>query len=386
MILPRVGPRSPLAGSAFMPPFRHNIATLALGSEPLQRLRLLRTLTADGIYVVCLLLQWQSVWVGYLPASQAVGLTLFVLLGQTAFYTALRGGFALHLRDPAMTMPQMVVALSALALAYRINPHVRGVLLMVVALVLIFGAFTLTPSRCRALGWSAVGLFAAAMAWGALYEPQRFDPAIEWIHFFFMGTVLPTISLLAGQLSQLRRDLQAQKRELRGAMDRLHLLATHDELTGLPNRRHVQEWIRHETTRSQRAGACLCLALIDLDHFKRINDRLGHATGDEVLRIFAREARTILRSCDVLARWGGEEFLLVMPDTGAAEAQVALARLRERLAQPQAWASCPEVRATFSAGLAVQRVSQTLEQTVRDADVALYAAKDAGRDRVMVVA
>jgi diguanylate cyclase len=112
----------------------------------------------------------------------------------------------------------------------------------VVALVLNLGALALTPSRCRQLGWSAVGLFAAAMAWGAVHEPHRFDPTIEWIHFFFIATVLPTISLRAGQLSQLRRDLQVQQRELRQAMDRLHLLATHDELTGLPNRRHVQDW------------------------------------------------------------------------------------------------------------------------------------------------
>ena len=367
-----------------MPRLPDTIARLVLGTEPIQRLRLLRTLTAGAVYAVCLLLQAHSVWAGYAPAGQAAALTVFVLVGQTAFYVVLRGGLSLHLRDPAMTMPQMVFALSALALAYRINPHVRGGLLMVVALVLVFGAFTLTPARCRQLGWSAVGLFAAAMAWGAVHEPLRFDPTIEWIHFFFIATVLPTISLLAGQLSQLRRDLQVQKRELRQAMDRLHLLATHDELTGLPNRRHVQDWIRHETSRSERSGGCLCLALIDLDHFKRINDQHGHAVGDEVLRIFARESRTILRSCDVLARWGGEEFLLVMPDTRPAEAQVALARLRERLAQPQAWADCPEGRATFSAGLAVQRAAQSIEECVRDADAALYAAKGAGRDRVVV--
>jgi diguanylate cyclase (GGDEF)-like protein len=323
---------------------------LVLGSEPAHRVRLLRTLTAGAVYAVCLLLQAHSVWAGYVPAEQAAALTVYVLLGQTAFYVVLRGGWSLHLRDPAMTMPQMVFALSALALAYRIDPHVRGVLLMVVALVLIFGAFTLTPARCRQLGWLAVGLFATAMAWGAIHEPQQFDPTIEWIHFFFIATVLPTISLLAGQLSQLRRDLQVQRRDLRQAMERLQLLATHDELTGLPNRRHVHDWIRSELARDAQPGGRLCLALIDLDHFKRINDQHGHAAGDAVLRIFAREARAILRSRDMLARWGGEEFLLVMPDTRPAEAQVVLDRLRERLAQPQAWADCPQGRAPSRPG------------------------------------
>jgi diguanylate cyclase len=371
-----------------MPRFFHTVATLLLGDEPVQRLRLLRTLTAGGVYVVCLLLQGHSVWAGYVPAGQAAALTLFVLLGQTVFYAVLRGGLALHLRDPALTMPQMVFALSALALAYRINPHVRGVLLVVVPLVLIFGAFTLTPARCRALGWAAVGLFGTAMAWGALHDPQRIDPTIEWIHFFFIATVLPTISLLAGQLSQWRRDLQVQKAELRDALARLQLLATHDELTGLPNRHHVrhhvQAWTGTPAARAAATGALACVALIDLDHFKSVNDRLGHAAGDEVLRIFAREARVVLRARDVLARWGGEEFLLVMPHTGVGEAQVALARLRERLSRPAVWASCPDGQVTFSAGIAVQHTGDGLEDAVRQADVALYAAKRDGRDRVVV--
>jgi diguanylate cyclase (GGDEF)-like protein len=219
------------------------------------------------------------------------------------------------------------------------------------------------------------------MAWGATHEPHRIDLTIEWIHFLFVASVLPTISLLAGQLSQWRQELQVQKRELREAADRLQLKATHDELTGLPNRHHVQEWVRR--TDGARGAGSACVVLIDLDHFKRINDELGHDTGDRVLRVFAREASRVLRSRDLLARWGGEEFLLVIPDTRPAEAQHALARLRARLARPEAWADCPEARATFSAGLAVQGGDQPLEAALRVADAALYAAKNAWRDRVV---
>lgn len=359
---------------------------LLLGPEPRLRAPLLRTLTAGGVFGVCLLLQAHSVWAGYVSPAEAAALSVYVLLGPAVFYGALRSGLTLKLRDPALTMAQMVFALSALALAYRINPHVRGALLIVVPLVLIFGAFTLSPRRCRALGWAAVGLFAAAMAWGAVHEPQRIDPTIEWIHFFFMATVLPTISLLSGQLSRWRHDLQVQKRELRQALERLRLLATHDELTGLPNRHHVQEWVRTVASARATAQAPCCVALIDLDHFKRINDQLGHATGDLVLRVFAREASRVLRGRDMLARWGGEEFLLVMPDTLPAEAEQALARLRAHLAQPEVWTDSPDARATFSAGLAVHGPTQAFDEVLRQADDALYAAKHAGRDRVMVAA
>ncbi|MBN8488212.1 MAG: GGDEF domain-containing protein [Burkholderiales bacterium] len=359
------------------------LVDLLLGHEPRLRLTLLRTLTAGGVYLVCLLLQAHSVWAEYVPLQEATGVFVFVLLGQMGFYGVLRTGWTLSLRDPALTMPQMVFALSALALAYRVNPHVRGAVLIVVPLVLIFGAFTLTPSRCRALGWAAVALFGSAMAWGASHDARQIDTTIEWIHFFFVATVLPTISLLAGQLSQWRSDLQVQKRELREALDRLRLLATHDELTGLPNRRHVQEWVRQAPARDAYATRSACVALIDLDHFKRINDLWGHAVGDSVLRIFAREAVRLLRSRDMLARWGGEEFVLVMPDTSCTEARAVLARLREGLARPDVWAECPQARATFSAGLSVQTATQTFEEAMRLADTALYAAKDAGRDRVV---
>ena len=360
------------------------LSRLVLGTEPKQRLRLQRMLTAGGIYLVCVLLHWKQVLAGHIAPPAAGLLTAYIAAGQLAFYAAIRSGALLHWRDAALTMPQMGFALSALAFAYRNDDTTRGILLMVVALVLVFGAFTLTPARCRALGWAAVLLFGGAMGWGAWREPQRFPPDIELIYFAFTAAVLPTIAQLAGQLSGMRQDLKDQQQALRATMAQLKTLATHDELTGLPNRRHVQDWIVHETSRSHRAGTALCLALIDLDQFKRINDSLGHAVGDAVLRIFAAEARAVLRDGDVLARWGGEEFLLVMPDTRLDAALVALARLRERLARPEPWTACPAARVTFSAGLTLQRHPQTLEAAVHAADEALYRAKAAGRDRIEV--
>jgi diguanylate cyclase (GGDEF)-like protein len=226
-------------------------------------------------------------------------------------------------------------------------------------------------------------MFTLSMITSAWRDPTRFPPLIEMFHFVFVATVLPVVALLAGQLSQVRSDLRRQKGELREALARLSEIATRDELTGLPNRRHMQDWIAHEFARSHRHGAALCLAVIDLDHFKRVNDLHGHAVGDEGLRIFAREARKSLRDVDLIARWGGEEFLLAMPDTTEAGAARVLERLRQRLADPQAWAACPQARVTFSAGLATHGSAESVEDTVRRADDALYAAKRQGRDRVV---
>jgi diguanylate cyclase len=351
-----------------------------LGSDRQLRLRARATLTAAGVYAFLLALQGHSVWLGLTGPAAAAWLAVFIIAGVGAFYFAIRSGFSRRFSDPALTMPQMVFAIIMIAFAYRIHAHVRGTLLMVVALVLVFGAFTLRPQRCRQLGWIAVALLASAMVSGATQDPVRFEPAIEVLNFLFAAVVLPTTGLLAGQLSGMRLAQRRQKRELQDAVQRLNEVATHDELTGLVNRRHIQNWIAHEVARGQRSGASPCLALIDLDHFKRVNDTLGHACGDEVLRIVAREARAVLREVDVLARWGGEEFLLVMPDTVTGEALRALQRLRARMALASVWSDCPEARVTFSAGVTMLRRGETLEHALRRADLKLYEAKQHGRD------
>jgi diguanylate cyclase (GGDEF)-like protein len=362
------------------------IVTLLLGTERRQRVNLTRMSIAAAVYLFCLLLQWQAVWSGFTSSSTAAWFTLFLVLGVCGFYAAVRSGVSLRFAEPALTMPQMIFATISIALAYLINPHVRGALLVLVALVLVFGAFTLAPERCRQLGWIAAAVLASVMALGAWRAPDRFEPQIEVFYMLFTVIVLPTISILAGQLSQLRIDHQLQRRALRDAMQRLELVATHDELTGLPNRRYIHDWMTHELGRRSRSGAPMSVAIIDLDHFKRVNDTLGHAVGDQVLRVLTCAARAVLRDGDVLARWGGEEFLLVMPDTSIAAAQLMLDRLRAHIAQETTWVDCPLGRVTFSAGVTLQVPGQSLDVTAHRADGALYEAKRLGRDRVVTAA
>jgi diguanylate cyclase (GGDEF)-like protein len=356
---------------------------LLLGTDPHQRLRLRRMLMASAVYIVCVLLQWQAVWFGHTAPSTAAWFSLFLVLGVAGFYVTIRSGVSRRFAEPALTMPQMVFGVISIALAYLIDQHVRGAMLALATLVLIFGAFTLAPVRCRQLGWVAAGVLVAVMAGGAIVQPDRFEPEIELVHALFALTVLPTTAILAGQLSELRIDHQHQRRELRAALDRLEALAMHDDLTGLPNRRHINDWLADEAARSERRGQPLAIAIIDLDHFKRVNDTHGHAVGDGVLRTFAVQAGATLRDGDVLARWGGEEFLLALPDTGAAAAQRAIERLRAVMARDEAWVDCPEGRVTFSAGVVVLQPGQVVDDALRRADAALYRAKRSGRDRAV---
>jgi diguanylate cyclase (GGDEF)-like protein len=317
------------------------------------------------------------------PLSTAAGFTAFMVVGNLAFFLAIRTGCNLRLAEPALTVPQMLFALVSLSLGYVINPHVRGALLAVVPLVLLFSAFTLSQAHCRRMGWIATALLATGMVWGMLVRPAAFPLNVELLHFLGAAVVMPSVGILAGELSRMRLGANQQRKELREALRRLHDHALHDALTGLPNRHHVQAWFAHELARCRRSGLPLALAIIDLDHFKRINDEFGHAVGDEVLRTFAHQAAAIPRDTDLLARWGGEEFLLLMPDTSLPDAARLLARLRAHLGRPAVWQPNLPRRVTFSAGVAAWTEPKTLEALVNHADAALYRAKAGGRDAVV---
>ena len=353
------------------------------GADRKQRIRMHRTLVASGVYLLAALGQWWSAEAGLSDPRLAHWLILCLTPGLFGFFLLMRSGLTLRFADPALTLPQMVFAIVTMAAAYVINPPVRGMLLMIVALVLVYAAFMLSPRASRALGFFAVTVLGLVMLAMATHAPQTFDPVIERIHFAFAAVVLPVISMLAGDLSEMRTHLKLQKTELQNALARIHKLATRDDLTGLVNRRHMEEVAVLEHRRAMRSGSLPCLCLVDIDHFKRVNDQHGHAAGDEVLRLFARHAAASMRETDVLARWGGEEFLVMLPDTRPDEARMGFERLRRLLARDEAWGEHAHMRVSFSAGLTTWRHGEGLRDALARADNALYEAKASGRDRLV---
>lgn len=174
---------------------------------------------------------------------------------------------------------------------------------------------------------------------------------------------------------------------LRDRRQRLLLaeLARTDELTGLPNRRAALEALEREIHAADRYGGPLSLAILDLDRFKEVNDGLGHAAGDAVLVAFAGLCRSVLRREDLAARWGGEEFLVLLRQTAEPEARGVLERLREGTRAIRLPGADPVAAVTVSAGLTSRRMGELdADELLRRADVALYAAKAGGRDRVEV--
>lgn len=180
-----------------------------------------------------------------------------------------------------------------------------------------------------------------------------------------------------GLYTAIVRDIGERKRverEREVLLQRVEAMARTDELTGLPNRRAWDEELRREIARAGRMGYALCLILLDIDHFKDFNDTRGHQAGDALLAEAAASWRLLLRVTDFIARYGGDEFLVLLPDCTREEALDVVDRLREVTPNGQ----------TLSAGLTFWRSPMTAEQLLARADGVLYEAKRAGRDRVVV--
>ncbi len=177
-------------------------------------------------------------------------------------------------------------------------------------------------------------------------------------------------------------DLTEQKR----VEAQLRELATTDALTGALNRRRLYELATEELARCQRYDRPLAVAMLDLDHFKSVNDQFGHLVGDEVLRRVAVALRSVLRRHDHASRYGGEEFVVLLPETNLDGARQVVERMREAVASLRIATEAGDVRLTTSAGVVAYRHGETLDALLRRADDALYEAKDAGRDRVVASA
>ena len=182
--------------------------------------------------------------------------------------------------------------------------------------------------------------------------------------------------------STLRKTLYRRSVELKAAYRRIEELAEIDELTGAFNRRCIMRMLEEEISRAHRLNAPCAIALIDLDWFKRINDAYGHPTGDEVLRTFAITMFANVRAIDRFGRYGGEEFLLVLPDTTQQSAVGMLDRLRAIIAELEWSAFSAGMSVTMSAGVTVLHGNENSDNVLARADSALYAAKAQGRNRI----
>jgi len=221
----------------------------------------------------------------------------------------------------------------------------------------------------------------------------HFNSTLSWIALplVFCIALARRSMLLHTELTDERKRLEervtSRTHELHIANKELQLLATTDSLTGLPNRRSMMEWIQREIERAGDTEKPLALCMIDVDHFKKINDTYGHATGDQAIIAIANACSEIIRKTDIAARFGGEEFVLLMPETDLGNAKNVAERLRAAIeALIIKSDNHPPFGMTISIGLALfdrQSGTDTMSSLLNRADNALYQAKSAGRNQVV---
>ena len=364
---------------------RQRLGNLLFTNDPAQRIRLQQAALA-------MLLMVASAGV-FIYAAQVAGTspvfvvvwTLVSLGGLVGIFMAIRSGWSRRWADPSLTLPQMLFAITSAAAAYAMSGPVRGATFAVLMVILMFGMFQLRPRVVGAVSLYALVLFGAVMWWQAEQNPQVFAPPVEVGHFLMLVAMLPAVSLLSSRLARLRERSRRQRHDIAQALARIQDLATRDELTGLVNRRHMSNLLERERQRGVRSGRGFSLAMVDIDLFKAVNDHYGHPVGDDVLRTFSQQAPQALRGTDVVARWGGEEFVLLLPEAALSAARIGVERLRGRIAAtPMAHLSGVPIRVTVSVGLTEHIAGESVTQTLERADRALYEAKAQGRNRTVV--
>jgi diguanylate cyclase (GGDEF)-like protein len=358
---------------------------LLLSLDRRQRFRLAQTWLAGVLVLGVIGALHVGAAMGYVDPGPLWWWTAATGGGMVGVLAIIRSGLNRRLHDPALTMPQMLYGVVCSAWAYTFTGDAHAIAFLLLAMVLMFGAFGLSVRQILGLGAFTLVLFGAVMAAMARRDPLHYPARLEACYFAALCAMVCGLALLTVRLQSLRERLHRQKTELEAALAHIQRLATHDELTGLVNRRRMQELLESERLRSRRSGATWCLAVIDLDHFKRVNDTHGHAIGDAVLRGMSHHAQALVRKTDVLARWGGEEFVLLLPDTALPLAALSLDRLRAHFESAPLQVQGLALRLSFSAGITQHLPGESVAQTFERADHLCYEAKAHGRNRVEMI-
>ena len=312
------------------------------------------------------------------PAYAAIGLLTVacnVVLSET--------GITERFKDHYFVGQQSVVGMAiSLAFVY-VAPQVGVLFLCTLFIIFNFASLRSTP-RQTAVVWTVMTLGLAGL-FLMTDKPISMPYGTPLERFATMSVFALTIGrcmFLGIFSSSMRQSLYNSGLKLKEAYRRIEELAELDELTGSYNRRCIMRMLDEEITRARRTGTPCSIALIDLDWFKRINDSYGHPTGDEVLRTFSITTFANIRTIDRFGRYGGEEFLLVLPDTAAEGAAQILERLRLIISDLDWSAFSPGMRVTISAGVTALHPDETPDTFLARADRALYSAKARGRNQI----
>jgi len=350
--------------------------------DPKQALRLRRFFMAGAASVLFAFLIYLSYLVGLTEWAAIAGLLIIVPTIIIIFYIVFRTGLNLKMADPSLTVIQMSVSILTVMYAMYFANEARGVLLLSYVLVFLFGIFRLDTRGFFYISIFTLLTYGINIALLHLYRPQSINFHMEYLQWVVLALILVAFSIIGGYISSLRQNLSIIKSQQAKSIEIIQEMAIRDELTGLYNRRHVMELLDYEMNRSSRGGGIFCLAMLDIDHFKNVNDNHGHQVGDSVLQKVAMVMKNTLRNVEFCGRYGGEEFLIVLTQTDIRGALICAERVRSGVESMRFPDIGPDFRVTVSLGLTEYHRDDDVQKVIARADTALYLAKHNGRNRV----
>jgi diguanylate cyclase len=353
----------------------------ALARRAKQRRQILVMIGASYLIDAALLMIYA--YAGTIPATIGPAFAVCGLIFVVSSVALSELGFNERFRDHYLVAPQSIINMVIMLAFIWIAPEVGVIFLCTLFVVFSFSSLRSTPQQ-TAIVWTAMAVGLAGLF--LLTDKPIAMPHGNYIERFATMTVfILTIGrcMFIGIFSSaMRQSLYKSGVDLKEAYKRIEELSELDDLTGSFNRRCIMGVLDEEIASAHRSRKPCSIALIDLDWFKRINDTYGHPTGDEVLRTFAITVFANIRPIDKFGRYGGEEFLLLLPDTQNEGAARILDRLRAIIADLDWSAFSPGMQVTISAGVTTLKPNETPDIILARADSALYAAKARGRNRI----
>jgi diguanylate cyclase (GGDEF)-like protein len=349
--------------------------------DPRQSVRLRRFLLASVTYAVCLPLLALACGFGLIAQGSALLVAALMATVNLGLYLAFRTGLNLKFADPSLTGAQVLLANAVLMFAVYSFDQGRAMVLNLSLVVLTFGVFRFTTREFVKTALQILLFYALVINLLMWLKPETVNVYHEWFQWAGLACLLPLFAMIGGRISGLRERLRSSNEELRSALGAVRQMATHDHLTGLPNRVLFNEELLRALARAERHTRPVTLFFMDLDRFKNINDTLGHQFGDRVLQEAAKRLSGCVREGDIIARLGGDEFVLLVEELGDPAALTEIARKLLAAVADLGRIDGQDLNISLSIGIcAYPADGRDAKTLLAGADIAMYRAKEQGRN------
>ncbi|WP_027359499.1 GGDEF domain-containing protein [Desulforegula conservatrix] len=344
-----------------------------------QEIRLKRFFMAGGTYLLWVALGLFSFFHGLFrvtPAMLTVLLCLILVINVSVF-VLITTGLNKRFKDPSLTLFQMIAAIVWGMVIMYYTDEARGVFLTLFLVIFVFGMFKLNYRQFLLMAALVLVCYSGVILALMIQRPASINLKIEIMNIIVLGIIIPWFSALGAYINGLRVRINRAK----SIIERMVIF---DELTGVNNRRSLMDILAREKALADRGGEAFSVCIIDVDHFKCVNDTYGHLKGDEVLRTLATAIHKNLRAEDHIARYGGEEFILVLAYPNLKDAAICAERIRNIVSAIKFQNCSGDFSITISIGVSQYIAGENYESVLSRADEALYRAKNAGRNLVEI--